>query len=62
MEITNPINETVDLVKEQADFVALMEASIAPDVLKAVEDAYHASDDDKPSVSLNVSCEGTTHV
>jgi len=49
-----------NLEKEQADLIALMEASITPEVLVAVEMAYHTDDDDKPSLSLNISYEGAS--
>ena len=52
---------TPELVREQAELVTLMEASIDPDVLAAVESAYHSDDNDHDTTSMDVSYEGTIH-
>ncbi len=50
-----------DLAKEQADLLTLMEASMDPQILAAVENAYHANDEASLNPSVEVSCWGTSH-
>ena len=54
-------NDAPDLEKEQVDLIALMEASITPQLLAAVENAYRDTDDGEPAASLDISYEGTIH-
>jgi hypothetical protein len=53
--------DTPDLAKAQAELIALMEKSIGPELLAAVESAYHAAEDTQPPTALDVSSEGTTN-
>lgn len=55
------VMNVADLAKEQADLIALMEASIEPQLLAAVEEAYHTIVNEEPLSRLNVSYEGTIH-
>lgn len=52
--------ESPGLVKEQEDLIAIMEAAIDPRLLTAVEHAYRFADD-KKSVVMDISYEGTTN-
>jgi len=55
-------SDPLDLVKEQESLVAMMEASMDPQVLFAVEHAYHANfEEEQPTTLLSVSYEGTTY-
>lgn len=48
-----------NLAKEQGDLIALMEASMSPELLAAIQQAYHASDDEKDVSSVDISYGGT---
>lgn len=57
----NKTNIIPDLVKEQAGFVVFLEQSIDPELLDAVERAYHTTENDRDTSSSDISYEGTTH-
>lgn len=58
----NQINsKTVDLEKEQVDLILLMESSMTPELLDAVQRAHKTKDDNDVQDSLIVSYEGTHH-
>ncbi len=50
-----------DLVRDQAELVALLQSGVDPDLLSAVERAYHWVDDEIPAPTMEVSYEGTTY-
>lgn len=53
--------KAIDLSKEQADLITLMETSIHPELLDAVEKAYKTSDDTDIQTLIDISYEGTQH-
>lgn len=61
MHIDKLVTGFADLAKEHADLVALMEASIDPQLLVAVEKAYNNVVDNEPLSELNISYEGTIY-
>jgi len=50
----------LDLEKEQADFLTLLEKSVSPQLLDAVDKAYHAADDLNALPAFDISFAGAT--
>ena len=61
MNTDTMVIDFADLAKEQSDLIALMEASIDPQLLFAVEKAYSTVADKEPQSELNISYEGTLY-
>jgi hypothetical protein len=51
----------IDLDKEQSDLILLMESSMTPELLDAVQQAYRTNDDADTQESLDISYEGTRY-
>lgn len=52
-------SDRVDLVREQVELVALLEAKVDPALLTAVEQAYHAGDREPVVPQIVISYGGT---
>ena len=53
--------KAIDLEKQQNDLISLMESSMAPELLDAVQEAYRINDDTGTQESLKISYEGTQY-
>jgi len=53
--------KNVNLEKEQADLILLMESAMTPELLDAVQRAYKTKDDTDMQESLSISYEGTQY-
>jgi hypothetical protein len=53
--------KAIDLEKEQSDLISLMETSMHPELLDAVQQAYKTSDDTDIQTLIDISYEGTQH-
>ena len=58
-DMSNERTIASDLNKEQADLLSFLESAVSPELMAAVEKAYHSRDDAADQASITVSYEGT---